>query len=470
MNPDRFLGPHKEIARELFQGIESLPLVCPHGHVEPSLLASEEARFPNPVELFLRPDHYILRMLYSQGVAMEFLLDTDKEPLELWKVFAQKFHLFWGTPSGIWLEYRWRRTFGMEDSLGPHNAEEYYHGLAEKLSSPEFSPRALFKRFNIEVLATTDRATDNLEHHQAIHKDDWSGRVIPTFRPDKLLSFQAPNWNDELGALQRLVSADVFIYQGFLDGLRERRQYFRSLGCVATDHGCLTPFTDRLSTAKASRLFDRALRRNLELAEAQSLQGHLLTELAGMSCEDGLTMQLHCGAYRDHHRALFEKFGPDKGADFPVRVNYTRGLEALLNTHGAHPNFKFIVFTLDESNYARELAPLAGHYPCMRIGPPWWFHDSLNGMMRFFDQVMETAGVYNTAGFNDDTRAFCSIPARHDLWRRASCRWLSGLVADDILAIEQAHRLADELAVGRARDAYNLTAQSAAVATSAGST
>ena len=448
MNPDRFLGPHKEIARELFQGIESLPLVCPHGHVEASLLSSPEARFPDPVELFIRPDHYILRMLYSQGTSMEYMLDTERDPKELWKTFAQNFHLFWGTPSGIWLEYQWQHTFGLNLTLTPQSADEFYDRLVQKLEAPEFSPRALFERFNIEVLATTDRATDNLEHHRAIQESDWPGRVIPTFRPDKLLSFQAPNWNDELGALQRLVSADVFIYKGFLDGLRERRHYFRELGCVATDHGCLTPYTDRLSTAKASRLFDRALRRNLELQEAQSLQGHLLTELAGMSCEDGMTMQLHCGAYRDHHRALFDKYGPDKGADFPVRVNYTRGLEALLNTHGANPNFRFVVFTLDES-----------HYPCMRLGPPWWFHDSLNGMMRFFDQVMETAGVYNTAGFNDDTRAFCSIPARHDLWRRASCRWLSGLVADGILGIEQAHRLADELAVGRARESYRLTPQ-----------
>ncbi|MFA5505655.1 MAG: glucuronate isomerase [Vulcanimicrobiota bacterium] len=457
MNPDRFLGPHKDIARELLLEIEALPLLA-HGHVDPAYLSSGKARFPNPVELFLRPDHYLLRMLYSQGLKMEYLLDPDLEPRTLWKTFAENIHLFWGTPSSLWLEYQWRQTFELNESLGPGNAEEHYDRLAEKLVTPEYSPRALFEKFNIEVLATNDRATDQLEYHQAIQEDDWPGRVIPTFRPDKLLAFQAPNWKEELGALQQQVSADVFVYHGFLEGLRERREYFQRLGCVATDHGCLTPFTDRLSSAKATRLFDRALRRNLELKEAQSLQGHLLVELAGMSCEDGMTMQLHCGAYRDHHRALFEKFGPDLGADIPVRVNYTRGLEALLNAHGSHPNFKFVVFTLDESNYARELAPLAGHYPCMRIGPPWWFHDSLNGMMRYFDQVMETAGVFNTVGFNDDTRAFCSIPARHDLWRRASCRWLSGLVADGIVKLEQAHKLAWELAIGRAREAYGLSA------------
>jgi glucuronate isomerase len=456
MNPERFLGPHTDIARELLTSVESLPLICPHGHVDPALLASPDARFGDPVELFIRPDHYVLRMLHSQGVSMDVLLDTDRDPKDVWKIFAEKFHLFWGTPSGMWLEYQWSQTFGIDLTLTSDTAQEFYDLLAQKLEMPEFRPRALFERFDIEVLATTDRATDELDHHKAIKESDWPGRVIPTFRPDTLLAFRDQNWKDELGKLQRQVSADVFIYKGFLDGLRERREHFRNFGCVSTDHGCLTPLTDHLSPQRASRLFDRALRRNLELEEAQSLQGHLLTELARMSCDDGLTMQLHSGSYRNHNRKLFDKFGPDRGADMPVRVNFTRGLEALLNAHGSHPNFKLVVFTLDEATYARELAPLAGHYPCMLLGPPWWFHDSLNGMRRFFDQVMETAGVFNTAGFNDDTRAFCSIPARHDLWRRASCRWLSGLIADKVLTMEQASRLAFELAVGRARVAYGL--------------
>lgn len=458
MSPDRFLGPHTEIARELLTSVETLPLVCPHGHVDPALLASADSRFPDPVELFIRPDHYVLRMLFSQRIPMEFLLDAERDPKEIWNTFARNFHLFWGTPSGLWLEYQWRETFGIELTLSEKTADEFYLRICQKLETPEFAPRALFERFNIEVLATTDQATDDLKFHEAIQNSDWPGRVIPTFRPDRLLAFRAPNWNDELGKLQKLVSADVFIYRGFLDGLRERREYFRNFGCVATDHGCLTPLTDHLSPQKAGRLFDRALRRNLELEEAQSLHGHLLLELARMSCDDGLTMQLHCGSYRNHNQKLFDKFGPDVGADIPLRVNYTRGLEALLNAVGAHPNLKFVVFTLDESAYSRELAPLAGHYPCMLLGPPWWFHDSLNGMLRYFDQVMETAGVFNTAGFNDDTRAFCSIPARHDLWRRASCRWLSGLVADKVLNMEQAGRLARELAVGRARTAYGLEA------------
>jgi glucuronate isomerase len=461
MSPERFLGPHIEIARELLASVESLPLVCPHGHVDPALLSTPDSTFGNPIELFIRPDHYVLRMLHSQGISMEFLLDRDRDPIDVWNTFAQSFHLFWGTPSGMWLEYQWNQTFGVTLTLNKDTALEFYHLLDQKIKTPEFAPRALFDSFNIEVLATTDRATDELRHHRAIKESDWSGRVIPTFRPDKLLAFRAPNWKEELGRLQSQVSADVFIYRGFLDGLRERREHFRNFGCVSTDHGCLTPFTDRLSPQKASRLFDRALRRNLELEEAQSLQGHLLTELARMSCDDGLTMQLHCGSYRNHNQKLYEKFGPDIGADIPVRVNYTRGLEALLNAHGTHPNFKFVVFTLDESTYTRELAPLAGHYPCMLLGPPWWFHDSLNGMLRYFDQVMETAGVFNTAGFNDDTRAFCSIPARHDLWRRASCRWLSGLVADKLLTMDQAARLAFELALGRARDVYGLQTEGA---------
>ena len=456
MNPDRFLGPHKSIAREFLERIETLPLVCPHGHVDPALLADPEARFPNPVELFIRPDHYLLRMLYSQGVSLEFLLDPEGDPEEIWRTFAENFHLFWGTPTSVWLEYQWSELFEISEELTPDNASAFYEKLCRRLETPEFSPRSLFERFNIEVLCTTDAATDSLEEHETILDDDWEGRVLPTFRPDKILAFRQPNWNDQLLTLQRQVSADVFVWKGFLTGLQERRDFFKSLGCVASDHGCLTPYTEYLSEQKASRLFDRALRRNLDLKEAQALHGHLLIEMARMSCDDGLVMQLHCGAYRDHNRELFEKFGPDKGADIPVRVNFTRGLEALLNTCGSLPGFRLVVFTLDESTYSRELGPLAGHYPCLRLGPPWWFHDSLNGMLRFFDSVMETAGVFNTAGFNDDTRAFCSIPARHDMWRRASCRWLSGLVADHVISMSRAARLAEELAVTRARETYRL--------------
>ena len=452
----RFLGPYTEIATELHDQIKDLPLVCPHGHVDPALLAQEGNRFPNPVELFLRPDHYLLRMLYSQGVPMEALLDESAAPRSVWQLFCDHAHLFWGTPSGLWLNYQLRETFGIEETLSSDTAELVYDKLEAKLAGPEFQARRLFEKFNIEVLATTDAATDRLEHHQAIAHSTWSGRVIPTFRPDKLVWARGPQWITELHALEAVEDQSLESMPAFLQALRSRRQFFASLGCVATDHGCRRPHTECLSAELADDLYVKALRGRITVKEAVRLQGHLLVEMAAMSCEDGLVMQLHTGSFRDHNTALGEQFGSDRGADIPVGVNFTEELHPLLNRFGSHPKFKFIVFTLDETNYARELAPLAGHYPSMLLGPPWWFHDSLNGMLRYFDQVMETSGVFNTAGFNDDTRAFCSIPARHDLWRRASCRWLSGLVADGILDMEQGQVLAKELAVGRARSAYEL--------------
>jgi glucuronate isomerase len=175
-----------------------------------------------------------------------------------------------------------------------------------------------------------------------------------------------------------------------------------------------------------------------------------------MSAEDGLVMQLHPGSWRNHNRLIFEAFGPDRGCDIPVATEFTRNLRALLNKFGNHPNFRLVLFTLDESTYSRELAPLAGHYPAVRLGPPWWFHDSIQGMLRFRQRATETAGIYNTAGFNDDTRAFASIPARHDLARRVDSSFLAGLVARHIIEMEEAGEMIVDLACNLARDAYRL--------------
>lgn len=456
MDSYRFLGPHREVAHSLYERVASLPLVCPHGHVDPAMLADPDAEFPNPVELFIRPDHYILRMLYSQGLELAYFLDKDVPPRDVWRTFCGHFHLFWGTPSGLRLRYQLSRIFSVKEPIDRFNADLIYDQLTAHLLHPAFRPRALFERYQIEVLCTTDAATDTLEHHAAIASSGWDGRVLPTFRPDKLLAFSDPHWPEELARLQNLVSVNVTTWSGFLDGLAERRQFFKSLGCVATDHSCEFPYTEILYRQQAEEFFDRALRGRLPGDEARRLQGHLLIKMAEMSCEDGLVMQLHSGSHRNHNEQLLAEFGPDRGADIPVAVNFTQDLKPLLNRFGSHPHFRLLVFTLDESTYSRELAPLAGHYPALRLGPPWWFHDSLNGMLRYFDCVMETAGVYNTAGFNDGTRAFCSIPARHDLWRRVSCRWLAGLLSDGVLTETQAHTLATELAVGRARDCYRL--------------
>lgn len=459
LHPLRLLGSHpaqQELAQRLLETTTELPLLCPHGHVDPSLLADPKAKFPDPVELFLRPDHYLLRMLYSQGIEMERLLDKEADPKSVWSLFAQNYHLFAGTPSGVWLDYQLAETFGLTEPLTAENADSAFDELQQKLDSPEYTPRALYQRFGIELLCTTDAATDDLRHHRALRSDPWPGQVLPTFRPDRLLWTAHPNWLEELQKLESLLGRSIHHYGSFLEGLQSRRQEFKRLGATATDHGCETAYTELLSGKEAEQFFQLALVGRIKPAQARRLQGHLLIEMARMSREDGLVMQIHAGSLRNHNQQLFAKLGPDKGADIPTAAEFTQNLRPLLNEVGNDPELRILVFTLDESCYARELAPLAGHYPALRLGPPWWFHDSVNGMLRYLDQVVETAGIYNLAGFNDDTRAFCSIPARHDVWRRTCSRWLSGQVLNHVFSEEAAVRLLQELVVGRVREAYKL--------------
>ncbi|MFL5582960.1 MAG: glucuronate isomerase, partial [Gemmatimonadaceae bacterium] len=336
-----------------------------------------------------------------------------------------------------------------------------YDEIAEKLASAEFRPRALFERFNIEVLATTDAATDPLRFHREIRDSGWRGRVVPTFRPDAALRIAAPSWRAEIDALAALDGAPITSYQGFVAALERRRAFFRSLGATATDHAVVEPFTQRLPDEEAERLFALALAGRATAGDQRSFEAHMLMEMARMSAEDGLVMQLHPGALRDHNERVFARYGPDKGADIPVATEYTRNLRALLNAYGNDPRLTLILFTLDESTYARELAPLAGHYPALRLGPAWWFHDSVQGMRRFREQVTETAGIYNTVGFNDDTRAFCSIPARHDLARRVDANWLAGLVARHAIDMDDARQMARALAYELARKTYKFDELSA---------
>ena len=218
----------------------------------------------------------------------------------------------------------------------------------------------------------------------------------------------------------------------------------------------MTPNTAELTPSEADTIFQRALHGKIDSSDVSRFTAHMLMEMARMSIEDGLVMQLHPGSLRNHNEVIFQKFGLDKGADIPIQTEYTQNLRPLLNKYGNDSRLTLILFTLDETTYSRELAPLAGHYPALKLGPPWWFFDSLNGMARYFDRVMETAGIYNTAGFNDDTRAFCSIPARHDLWRRASADWLAGLVARHIIDMNDAKEMIQDLAVNLAKRAYKL--------------
>lgn len=464
MNPDRFLSPDpitRNIARDLYQVVAKLPIVSPHGHVDPRLFSDPNATFGTPADLFIIPDHYVTRMLYSQGIPLEKVLTGDHR--EIWRLFCENFHLFRGTPSGIWLTHELSEVFGVDEKPSASNADRLFDSLSEKLSSPEFSPRKLFEQFNIEVLCTTDAATDTLEHHQAIRQSGWKGNVRPTFRPDGVVNLDAPNWKANIDKLSEVSGIDVKDYKSFIQALEQRRAFFKSMGATATDHAALTPATAELSDVEAEEIFQRALNGSPKPNDATQFTAHMLMEMARMSIEDGLVMQLHPGSLRNHNEVIFQKFGLDKGADIPLQTEYTRNLLPLLNKYG-NPStgsgqacLTLILFTLDETTYSRELATLAGHYPALKLGPPWWFHDSLNGMARYFDQVMETAGIYNTAGFNDDTRAFCSIPARHDVWRRASANWLAGLVVRHIVDENDANEMIQELAVRLARRAYKLT-------------
>jgi glucuronate isomerase len=446
LNPDRFFDSDpavRRVARALYEETQDLPIVSPHGHVDPRVLA-ENAPFPEPASLIVQVDHYILRLLYANGVPLEALLNA--EPRRVWRLFSEHYYLFRGTPTGAWLDYELNELLAIGYRLSGDTAERVYDEIVEKLASPEFRPRALFERFNIEVLATTDAATDRLEHHRAIRESGWKGRVIPTFRPDALFKISSPEF-DALGARD---------YTSFLRVLADARAYFKQLGATATDHGVLEPYTALLPEEEAERLFQRARKREATPEDERRFTAHLLMEMARLSLGDGLVMQIHPGAWRDHNTQVFQRFGPHMGGDIPVATEFTRNLRPLLERYGNDPRLTLVVFTLDESTYSRELAPLAGHYPAVRLGPPWWFHDSIEGMRRFREQTTETASIYKTAGFNDDTRAFCSIPARHDLARRMDANYLGGLVARHVIDESDARRMARALAYELVKTTYRL--------------
>ena len=465
LSPDRCFAAdpaRRTVARELYVSVRDLPLVSPHGHVPPALLTDPDATLGTPAELFIIPDHYVFRMLYSQGIPLEELgvPARDSKPVEtdhrrIWQRFAEHFYLFHGTPSGLWLAAELVELFGVEERLDGESAQRIYDHLEEQLARPEFAPRTLLERFNIEVLCTTDAATGALEHHRRLHADGLS-HIRPTFRPDAVMDIGSPAWPDQISALGEASGIDVVDYASYIRALEQRRAAFKQMGALATDHSVVTPHTERLTEGEAEPIFARALRGEANEDDAARFTAHMLMEFARMSVEDGLVMQLHVGSFRDHNAALFARFGPDAGADIPVATEWTRNLRPLLNAYGADSRFRLIPFTLDESTYGRELAPLAGHYPAMLLGAPWWFFDSPLGMRRYLEAVVETAGFYNLAGFNDDTRAFASIPARHDVWRRVSCDWLAWLVVEGLLAEDEAHEMAHECAYGLAKRAYRV--------------
>jgi glucuronate isomerase len=460
LHPDRLFPAEpgaRALARALYAEVATLPIVSPHGHTDPSWFALDEP-FGNASELLLVPDHYLFRMLYSQGVRLEDLGvgNPAADPRAAWRLLAERYHLFRGTPSRVWLDWVFAQAFGMTVQLEAATADLYFDTINEALGRPEFRPRALFERFNIEVIATTENPLDTLEHHRTIRESGWNGRVITAYRPDPVVDPEFEGFHANLDRLSALTGEDCRTWRGYLAAHRQRRAFFAAMGATSTDHGHPTAQTADLAPADAEALFAKVAAGAATPAEAELFRAQMLTEMAAMSLDDGLVMQLHPGSFRNHNAQLFAALGRDKGADIPMRTDYVHALKPLLDRFGNARDFTLILFTLDESAYARELAPLAGHYPCLRLGPAWWFHDSPEGMRRFRRMTTETAGFYNTVGFNDDTRAFLSIPARHDLARRIDCGFLAELVVEHRLEDWEAAELAHDLAYNLARAAYRL--------------
>lgn len=464
-HPDRLFPADpstRAIARDLYAGVKDLPIVSPHGHTDPAWFAGDEP-FANASALFITPDHYVFRMLYSQGVPLEALgiprrdggpVETDAR--KIWRTFASHWPLFRGTPTRLWLDHAFHDVFGIRERLESANADAIFDRINEQLATPAFRPRALFERFRIEVLATTESPLDDLAQHAKIRASGWTGRVVTAYRPDPVVDPEFDGFRDNVLRLGELTREDATTWNGYLAAHRSRRTFFASMGATSTDHGHPSARTADLGPAACQRLLDRALAGTASAEEAETFRAQMLTEMAKMSVDDGLVMQVHPGSFRNHNPALFSAFGRDKGADIPMRTDYVRALKPLLDRVGNERGLTLILFTLDETAYARELAPLAGHYPVLRLGPAWWFHDSPEGMLRYREQTTETAGFCNTVGFNDDTRAFLSIPARHDVARRIDCRYLATLVAEHRMDIDEARALAPDLAYALAKRTYRL--------------
>ena len=453
----------RRIAAELFATIEKLPIISPHGHTDPAWFATD-APFEDAVSLLLWPDHYLLRLLYSAGVTLESIGlapregggEVEKDRRRIWKRLADHYYIFRGTPCRAWLDHTFLEVFGLDRPFVPASADHYYDAINEKLKQPAFRPRALFERFNIEVIATTEHSGDALKHHEALAASGWKGRVITTLRPDEITDPDHDQFAASIRRIGELSGEDTGNWKGYLRAIENRRAFFRAHGATATDHGHPTAQTADLSPGEAEELFARVTSGRSEPKDRELFRGQMLTEMARMSVEDGMVMQIHPGCWRNHDALLYRRFGANIGGDMPARGAFMAELKPLLDRFGNRADFTLLLFTLDESTYSRELAPLAGHYPCLKLGPAWWFHDSPEGMMRYRRLTTESAGFYNTAGFNDDTRAFFSIPARHDLARRIDCAYLSELVIQGRLPMEEAVHVAVDLAYNLPKKVYKL--------------
>ncbi|WP_332116540.1 glucuronate isomerase [Azorhizobium caulinodans] len=466
IHPDRLFPADpavRAVARRLYEQVAGLPIVSPHGHTDPRWYA-ENKNFPDPARLFVVPDHYIFRMLYSQGIPLEQLGvprrdggETEQDGRRIWRLFASHYHLFRGTPTRSWLDHAFATLFDIEERLNAQNADRLYDRIAERLETDAYKPRALFERFNIEAIATTESPLDELKWHQMIRDSGWNGRVVTAYRPDPVVDPEFEGFRDNLTRFGELTGEDTFSWTGYLEAHRKRRAFFKSYGATSTDHGHPSARTADLSLGEAEALFERvAGGQEVSAQDAELFRAQMLTEMARMSVDDGLVMQIHPGSVRNHNGGILARHGRDMGADIPSRTDYVHALKPLLDRFGNEKTLTIILFTLDETSYSRELAPLAGHYPVLRLGPAWWFFDAPEGMKRFRELTTETAGFYNTVGFNDDTRAFPSIPARHDVARRVDCAYLAELVTTHRLDEDEAHEVAHDLAYRLAKKAYRL--------------
>ncbi|HEY5319455.1 MAG TPA: glucuronate isomerase [Galbitalea sp.] len=444
----------RAIAREIYDQISGLPLISMHGHIDVQAIR-DNAAFGDPTELFVIPDHYLRRMLLSQGYGNHELgieptgagagIAAEADHRLIWRRFCENWKLFRGTPTRYWLEHELVEIFGATLEPSAETADELYDQLTATLARPEFHMRPLFDRFNIEILSTTDAPQSDLAAHADLAAEGWGDRVVPTFRPDALFYPDRASWADGIHSLAASSGIDVTDYASYLDALRQRRMAFVAAGARASDHGHFLADTAPLEAADAERIFAAALRGPVDAASASAFAANMLFETARMSIDDGLVMQLHPGVQRDYSPDEFGRFGSDQGFDIPVHIEFTRALQPLLSAFGHDKRFRLILFTVDETVFSRELAPLAGAFPSVRLGAPWWFLDSPGGMARFRELTTETAGFYNTSGFVDDTRAFASIPARHDLARRMDAGFLAKLVAEHRLALDEAIETATDL-------------------------
>ncbi|QHQ34786.1 glucuronate isomerase [Algicella marina] len=452
----------RDLARALYSEVRDLPIISPHGHTDPRWYAENKA-FADPAQLFVTPDHYVFRMMFSQGVSLDSLgvpradgTAAETDGRKIWRVFAENYHLLRATPSRMWIDHAFQDVFGIEEDLGPDTADAIYDHIDDCLAREEFRPRALFERFNIEAISTTESALDPLPWHRMMRDSGWTGKVVTAYRPDAVVDPDFEGFAANVAQLGEITGEDTATWAGYLAAHRNRREYFKTFGATSSDHGHPTARTENLSDAETEALFGKVMAGSASADERDAFRGQMLTEMAKMSRDDGLVLQIHPGAFRNHSPTMMAQYGRDKGFDIPSPTEFVRNLRPLLDAAGTDPNLTIIVFMLDETTLSRELAPLAGVYPALKLGPPWWFFDSPEGMMRFRQLTTETAGFYNTVGFNDDTRAFCSIPARHDVARRVDCSYLANLVATGRLAERDAFEVAHDLAYRLAKQAYRL--------------